>query len=281
VVAGHHDINETFAERETKSVAPVACVYLVGAGPGDPELLTLKALRLLQQADVIVYDRLVGAEILDRIPPGVTRIYVGKRDGYHHMKQSDINELLVRTAQHGRCVVRLKGGDPFVFGRGSEETQYLARHGVPFEVVPGISAAMGCAAYAGIPLTHRNVARSVHFVTGHCSGEHPLDLDWNQLADPLTTLVIYMGLKHLPEISRQLVAAGRRPDTPAAVIENGTTRRQRRCVNTLASLPPEAERAAMQSPSLVIVGDVVGLAEDLDWFDSSECKGRPIALEGT
>lgn len=261
-------------------MTPVACVYLVGAGPGDPELLTVKALRLLQEADVIVYDRLIGGAILDLIPAGVSRIYVGKQDGHHHMKQSDINELLVRLAHHGRCVVRLKGGDPFVFGRGSEEAQYLSRHGVPFEVVPGISAAMGCAAYAGIPLTHRNVAAGVHFVTGHCSGDRPLDLDWNRLAEPLTTLVVYMGLKHLAEISRQLIAAGRRPDTPAAVIENGTTPRQRCCVSTLASLPEEAERAAIESPSLVVVGDVVGLAEELHWFDSNERKRQPMAVEG-
>lgn len=259
---------------------PVACVYLVGAGPGDPDLLTLKALRLLQQADVIVYDRLVDDAILDLIPSGVSRIYVGKQDGHHHMKQSDINELLVRMAHHGRRVVRLKGGDPFVFGRGSEEAQYLARHGIPFEVVPGISAAMGCAAYAGIPLTHRNVARSVHFITGHCSGDRPLNLDWHRLAEPLITLVIYMGLKHLPEISRQLIAAGRAPNTPAAVIENGTTTRQRRCVSTLVSLPKEAERAAIQSPSLVVVGDVVNLAGELDWFHSAERDRRLQSVKG-
>ncbi len=257
-----------------QAAAPAGTVYLVGAGPGDPELLTLKASRLLRQADVVVYDRLVGDAILDLIPAGVTRIYVGKKDGHHHMKQSDINALLLRMAHHRRCVVRLKGGDPFVFGRGSEEAQFLSRHGVAFEVVPGVSAAMGCTAYAGIPLTHRSVARSVSFVTGHCAGDRPLDLDWHRLTETRTTLVIYMGLKHLPEISRQLIAAGRSPDTPAAVIENGTTQRQRRCVSTLASLPEDAARAALESPSLVVVGEVVGLAAELDWFRGRECEDR-------
>ena len=252
--------------RETKIVAPIARVYLVGAGPGDPELLTVKALRLLRQADVVVYDRLLGPEILDLIPAGVTRIYVGKRDGHHHMSQPEINDLLVRLAHHGRCVVRLKGGDPFVFGRGSEEARCLSRHGIPFEIVPGISAAMGCAAYAGIPLTDRGLSHGVRFITGHCSGEKPLDLDWERLAETHTTLVIYMGLKFLPEISRRLIAAGRCADTPVAVIENGTTRRQRRCVATLVSLPVAVERAAMRSPSLIIIGEVVALADELDWF---------------
>ena len=185
-----------------------ARVYLVGAGPGDPDLLTVKALRLLRLADVVVFDRLVSDAILDLVPPGTARVFAGKQAGYHHMRQDDINDLLLRLARAGRTVVRLKGGDPFIFGRGSEEAEHLARHNIAFEVVPGITAAAGCSAYAGIPLTHRGLADSVRFVTGHGQDEAGPERDWAALADPDTTLVIYMGLRRLPVIVAGLLAGG-------------------------------------------------------------------------
>jgi uroporphyrin-III C-methyltransferase/precorrin-2 dehydrogenase/sirohydrochlorin ferrochelatase/uroporphyrin-III C-methyltransferase len=243
-----------------------ACVYLVGAGPGDPELLTVKAQRLLQQADVVVYDRLVSSAILDLIPPGTSRIYVGKASGQHSMPQAEINDLLLNLARNGHQVVRLKGGDPFVFGRGSEEAQHLARHGTRFEVVPGITSAAACSAYAGIPLSHRGLARSVRFVTGHCRADQPLDLDWDGLADPQTTLVFYMGLANLPQIQDGLLDAGMAATTPVAFVENGTTPQQRRILTTLNELQEAAQRHEVQAPALIIIGAVVGFAEELDWF---------------
>jgi uroporphyrin-III C-methyltransferase/precorrin-2 dehydrogenase/sirohydrochlorin ferrochelatase/uroporphyrin-III C-methyltransferase len=241
-------------------------VYLVGAGPGDPDLLTVKAQRLLQEADVVVYDRLVSPAILDLIPAGASRIYVGKASGRHSLPQADINELLLNLARKGHQVVRLKGGDPFVFGRGSEEAQHLARHGVRFEVVPGITSAAACSAYAGIPLSHRGLARSVRFVTGHCRGDQPLDLDWRGLADPHTTLVFYMGLANLPQIQHGLLEAGMAAGTPVAFVENGTTPQQRRILTTLGELRQDAERHGVQAPALIIIGAVVAFAEELDWF---------------
>lgn len=242
------------------------CVFLVGAGPGDPGLLTVKAWRLLQEAEVVVYDRLVSDEILALIPKGVARIFAGKRAGQHHMPQEEINALLVRLARTGHRVVRLKGGDPFVFGRGAEEALHLLEHGVDFEVVPGITAATACAAYAGIPLTHRGLARGVTMLTGHCRAGEPLDVDWSRLADPETTLVIYMGLQHLPEIVAGLLEAGLPHDTPAAIVERGTTPQQRRFVDALAALPQLALRQTVQAPALIVIGAVVGLTGTLDWF---------------
>lgn len=246
-----------------------AKVYLVGAGSGDPELLTLKAARLIREADVVVYDRLIGSAILTLIPTTTQRIYVGKQRGRHTMDQQAINSLLVELTRHHRKVVRLKGGDPYIFGRGSEEAQYLARHGVSFEVVPGITAASACSAYSGIPLTHRGMARSVQFVTGHFREEEALEFDWSRFGDPQVTLVFYMGLANLPEISTQLIATGRPPSTPAAVIENGSSERQRRLISTLQHLPAAAHREAFRSPSLIIIGEVVTLADELDWFSAS------------
>lgn len=239
----------------------VALVYLVGAGPGDPELLTVKAQRLLREAEVVVYDRLVSAAVLELAPPGAMRVDVGKRRGCHSRSQDEINALLVRLARAGRRVVRLKGGDPFVFGRGSEEADHLARHGVPFEVVPGITAAAGCAAAAGIPLTHRGVASGVRFVTGHCREDRELDLNWASLADPDTTLVVYMGLANLARIVERLIAAGLPAETPAVAIADGTTPTERRCRASLAELPAKAAQAELGAPVLVIVGRVVALAE--------------------
>jgi len=256
-------------------VASIPCVYFVGAGPGDPELLTVKALRLLEEADVVVYDRLVSREIMDLVPAGVVRIYVGKRPGHHHMRQEEINALLVRLARTGRKIVRLKGGDPFIFGRGGEEACHLRRHHIHFEVVPGVTAAAGCSAYAGIPLTHRGLATSARIVTGHCRADRPLDLNWESLADPDTTLVVYMGLAQLQEIVTRLKEAGLPADMPAAAVENGTTKQQRRCIATLESLPEKMQLLDFRSPSLIIVGHVVSLAHELEWFcpQSSEQEG--------
>lgn len=243
-----------------------AKVHLVGAGPGDPDLLTVKALRLLQAADVLVYDRLVSREILRLVPEGATRVCVGKAPGKHTLPQEEINRILVELAAPGRCVVRLKGGDPYVFGRGSEEALYLLAHGIGFEVVPGVTAATAVAAYAGIPLTHRGLARGVRFVTGHFRDDEALDWDWDKLAETQTTLVFYMGLGRLDAICGHLVEAGMPAATPAAVIQHGTTVRQRRVLSDLAHLPEDVRQAGLASPALIVIGTVVALAETLDWF---------------
>jgi len=246
-------------------------VYLVGAGPGDPELLTMKANRLLQEADVVVFDRLVSAEILALVPAGTAKFYVGKTSGHHHMTQDEINALLVQLARAGKTrIVRLKGGDPLIFGRGSEEALYLREHGIPFSIVPGISSASACTTYAGIPLTHRGLAKSVRMVTGHCQKNRPLDLNWKSLSDPDTTLVIYMGLGHLQEITTNLECAGLLGSTPAAIIENGTHANQRRCITTLAQLADQARIQNFTTPSLIIIGRVVALAKQLEWRQTSD-----------
>jgi len=237
-------------------------VYLVGAGPGDAELLTVRAARLLARADAVVYDHLVGPDVLALVRPGARRIYVGKQRNRHTLVQEDINSLLARLARECDCVVRLKGGDPFVFGRGGEELQALAAHGVPFEVVPGVTAGCGVAAYAGIPLTHRDYAHSCLFVAGHLK-DGGCDLDWEALARPKQTVVIYMGLAGLPAICRQLMAHGLPGDWPAAVVEQGTLAQQRVVAGTLHSLPGAVERAALKSPCLTIVGEVVRLRDQL------------------
>lgn len=240
-------------------------VSLVGAGPGDPGLLTLKAAERLRQADVVVYDRLVSPEVLDLVPPGTTRIFVGKSAGRHHVSQDDINDLLVRLAAAGHRVVRLKGGDPFIFGRGSEEAQHLARHGVPFEVIPGITAASGVCSALGVPLTHRGLATSVRFVTGHCRADAELDLDWRGLADANTTLVLYMANANLARIALRLIDAGLAPGTPALAVASCTSPHQRQCRGTLESLPAHVEELGLAAPMLVVVGEVVTLAETLNW----------------
>jgi uroporphyrin-III C-methyltransferase len=249
------------------AAAPEGRVFLVGAGPGDPDLLTLRAARLLAAADVVVHDHLVGEGVLALIAPGAERIYVGKQCGRHALPQSGINALLVRLARAGRQVIRLKGGDPFVFGRGGEELQALAAAGIGFEVVPGVTAACGVAAYAGIPLTHRDHAQSCLFVTGRLK-DHCAHLDWPALARPRQTTVIYMGLAALPEICTQLVAHGLPPHTPAAVVQQGTTLDQQVVTGTLADLTERVADAGLESPCLTIVGEVVRLHDVLAWFDT-------------
>jgi uroporphyrin-III C-methyltransferase/precorrin-2 dehydrogenase/sirohydrochlorin ferrochelatase len=241
-------------------------VYLVGAGPGDPDLLTLRALRLIQAAEVVLYDNLVSAAVLELIPAATEKIYVGKERSLHTLPQEGINALLVRLAQEGKQVVRLKGGDPFIFGRGGEEIESLMEHGVAFEVVPGVTAALGVAAYAGIPLTHRDYAQSCLLVTGHLK-DNSVNLDWPALARPRQTLVIYMGLLALETICTQLMIHGLPADTPAAVIQQGTTASQKVVTGTLANLYERVTAAQLKAPTLIIVGGVVTLREKLNWFN--------------
>ncbi|MDX1654592.1 MAG: uroporphyrinogen-III C-methyltransferase [Candidatus Competibacteraceae bacterium] len=250
-------------------------VWLVGGGPGDPELLTLKAHRLLQQAEVVVYDRLVSQEVLDCSNPRAERVYVGKSEGRHPVPQPDINRLLVRFARQGKKVLRLKGGDPFIFGRGGEEVQTLSREGIAFQVVPGITAASGCSAYAGIPLTHRDHAQACVFVTGHLK-DGSLALPWETLSYPGLTVVFYMGLHGLELITGQLQAHGLASDTPAALVERGTTAQQRVHIATVATLAATAERVGAEPPTLVIVGEVVKLHDELSWF-AAEARRLEVA----
>jgi len=245
---------------------PKGEVYLVGAGPGDPELLTLKALRLMQQADVVIYDRLVSPVIMELCRRDATKIYVGKARSNHAVPQEGINALLVEYASKGQRVCRLKGGDPFIFGRGGEEIQELFAAGVPFQVVPGITAASGCSAYAGIPLTHRDYAQSVRFLTGHLKEGSP-ELPWDELVYQNQTLVLYMGLVGLEKICEKLIEHGQRPDMPVALISKGTTPEQKVLVGSLADIASKVEENHIQAPTLTIIGDVVSLREQLQWQD--------------
>jgi len=243
-------------------------VYLVGAGPGDPELLTLRAVRLLERAEVVVYDNLVSNAVLGFVGPAAERIYAGKRRNEHTMRQEQINSVLVKLALEGKQVVRLKGGDPFMFGRGGEELQALSAHGVAFEVVPGVTAAAGVSSYAGIPLTHRDYAQSCLFLTGHLK-DGSADLDWPSLLRPKQTVVIYMGLSGLADICRQMIAHGASPELPIAVVQDGTIATQQVVTGTLANMAERVALAQLKSPCLTIVGEVVRLHDALAWFQSA------------
>ncbi|HXE39380.1 MAG TPA: uroporphyrinogen-III C-methyltransferase [Azonexus sp.] len=243
-------------------------VWLVGAGPGDPELLTIKAARLIAQADAVVYDHLVGKGIIELARPDARRIYAGKQASKHTMPQGDINRLLVDLAQEGLSVVRLKGGDPFIFGRGGEELETLVASGIPFEVVPGVTAAAGCGAYSGFPLTHRDHAQAVTFVTGHLK-DGTVNLDWPALARPKHTVVFYMGIGAAGEICRQMINHGLPSLTPVAVVRNGTQPDQQTLLATLGTLPHRLAESGIKPPALIVVGSVVGLHEKLNWFEKS------------
>ena len=246
-------------------------VYLVGGGPGDPDLLTFRALRLMQQCDVCVYDKLVSPEVMELVRRDAELIYVGKSRDQHTLPQEEINELLARLALEGKRVLRLKGGDPFIFGRGGEEIETLMERGVPFQVVPGITAANGVSTYVGIPLTHRDYAQACLFITGHLK-EGALDLDWVAMSRPRQTVVIYMGLVGLEQICQQLIAHGVSPDMPAAVVQQGTTQHQRVVTGSLKNLAVKVREAQIKAPCLTIIGEVVQLREKLNWFEPNANK---------
>jgi uroporphyrin-III C-methyltransferase / precorrin-2 dehydrogenase / sirohydrochlorin ferrochelatase len=244
--------------------APRGEVYLVGAGPGDPDLLTFRALRLMQKADVVLYDRLANPDVMNLVRREAERIYVGKQPEDHELPQGEISALLVKLAREGKRVLRLKGGDPFMFGRGGEEIEALAAEGIPFQVCPGVTAAIGAAAYAGIPLTHRDHAQACVFVTGH-GKDGKIDLDWTALLQPRQTVAIYMGLRNVEALTREFIARGADPDLPAAIIDNATRPNQRVVVGALATLAAQARAAELSGPSIIIVGTVVTLRDTLDW----------------
>jgi uroporphyrin-III C-methyltransferase/precorrin-2 dehydrogenase/sirohydrochlorin ferrochelatase len=263
--AGAHLVREIEHVREHVEMTPRGEVYLVGAGPGDPDLVTFRALRLMQKADVVLYDRLIGEGVMNLVRREAERIYVGKRPDDHELPQEEIGALLVRLATEGKRVLRLKGGDPFMFGRGGEEIEALAAHGVPFQVCPGVTAAIGASAYAGIPLTHRDHAQACVFVTGH-GKDGKLDLDWTALLQPRQTVAIYMGLRNLEALTKEFVARGASADLPAAIVDNATRVNQKVVVGTLSTLAAKARAAELRGPSIVIVGTVVALRDKLDWY---------------
>ncbi|MEZ5524075.1 MAG: siroheme synthase CysG [Pseudomonadales bacterium] len=275
VFAGKEDKAEELLESALAAAdgeqSGVGEVYLVGGGPGDPDLLTFKALRLMQQADVVVYDRLVSPQVMDLCRRDADRVYVGKARKNHALPQEEINHLLVKLAKEGKRVLRLKGGDPFIFGRGGEEIDQLMAQDIPFQVVPGITSASGCAAYAGIPLTHRDYAQSVRFVTGHLKDDS-CDLPWHELVHDHQTLVIYMGLISLVQICERLIEHGMAADMPIAVIEKGTQPDQRVISGTLESIAERVAQAEVNPPALIIVGKVVTLRERLDWYSKPQAE---------
>lgn len=270
VLAGHEDearlaLQRALEQAATPTSQAMGEVYLVGAGPGDPDLLTFRALRLMQKADVVLYDNLVSAAVMELVRRDAERIYVGKKRRDHALPQPEIHALMIKLALAGQRVLRIKGGDPFIFGRGGEEIEALVEHGIPFQVVPGITSANGIACYAGIPLTHRDYAQAVTFVTGHLK-DGSVNLDWPTLSRPNQTLVIYMGLESLEEMCRQLQQHGLAADYPIAAIQQGTTPQQRVITGTLADLAPQVRNAGFKPPTLIIVGEVVRLREKLAWF---------------
>jgi uroporphyrin-III C-methyltransferase len=245
-------------------------VYLVGAGPGDPKLLTLRAVEVLKKADVVIYDRLVGESILKLAPKTAKKIYVGKKAGKHEVPQDKINELLVNTALEGKKVVRLKGGDPFLFGRGGEEAETLVENHVKFEVVPGISSAVAAPAYAGIPLTHRDYASSVAIVTGHRAGDTGKPVNWTKLSSAVDTIVILMGVESLETIAAKLIEGGLDPNRPAAIIEQGTSKAQRSFIAKLSTISKEAKRNKVKPPAVIVIGEVAELRRKLAWFKNPQ-----------
>ena len=263
------------AETKGADTPPLGEVYLVGAGPGDPDLLTFRALRLLQRADVVLYDRLIGQGLLNLVRRDAERIYVGKLPKDHTVPQEDLSLMLARLAREGKRVLRLKGGDPFIFGRGGEEIEVLVEQGIPFQVVPGITAAAGCASYAGIPLTHRDHAQACTFVTGH-GKDGKVDLDWAKLVRPRHTVCVYMGLGLMPQLTEELIAHGADPDLPVAVVDNGTRNNQRVVTGTIATIVEKTREAGLKGPSIIIIGTVVTLHEKLAWFQPDR-KVRSLA----
>jgi uroporphyrin-III C-methyltransferase len=245
-------------------------VYLVGAGPGDPELITVKGLRCIQNADVILYDRLVNKELLNYAKPGVELINCGKLPNYHLLQQETINRFLVKYAQKGKTVTRLKGGDPFVFGRGGEEAEACQKAGVPFEVVPGITAGIAAPAYAGIPVTHRDHSSSFAIITGHRKEGEDDNIKWESIAKGIDTIAIYMGVKNLPYIRNKLLEHGKNPNTPAALIHWGTLQNQKTAIGTLETIVETAEREQITNPSMIVIGDVVQLHDKINWFEAAK-----------
>lgn len=253
-------------------------VWLAGAGPGDAGLLTIKTWEMMQEADVIVYDALISAEILCQIPSEKETIYVGKRSGHHHVRQEEINEILLKEAQKGKKVLRLKGGDPFVFGRGGEELELLAEQGIPFEVIPGVTSAAAVPAYAGIPVTHRDYTSSFHVITGHPRKDGTSRIDFTSLVSLNGTLVFLMGISSMESICKGLIGAGMRPDMPAAVLERGTTSMQRRVVSDVEHLPEEAKKAEVRTPAMILVGEVCALADAFHWAEKRPLGGRQFLV---
>ena len=252
-------------------------VYLVGAGPGDPDLITLKAIKCIQQADVILYDRLVNQELLSYAKPGADLINCGKMPDYHLMKQETIHHFLIRYAKSGKIVTRLKGGDPFVFGRGGEEAEALVKQNIPFEIVPGVTSGIAAAAYAGIPVTHRDVSSSVAFVTGHHKDDEKEDKKWESLAKGIDTLAIYMGVGNLPYIQAQLLKYGKSEDTPIALVHWGTTAVQKTVTGTLATILDIVREEKIENPSMIIIGEVVQYREKIQWFKEKVQREFPIS----
>ncbi|WP_394173665.1 uroporphyrinogen-III C-methyltransferase [Guptibacillus hwajinpoensis] len=253
-------------------------VYLIGAGPGNPELITLKGLRAIQESDVILYDRLISEELLDYAKSGAELIFCGKLPNYHAMTQETINRFLVKYAKKGKVVARLKGGDPFIFGRGGEEAEWVSKRGIPYEVVPGVTSGAAAPAYAGIPLTHRSVSASVTFITGHLQDNS--EGDWGHLAKGKGTIAIYMGVSKLPSICEKLVRHGRSAETPVAVIYQGTTENQRTVTGTLEGIAERVKQANMKNPSMIVIGEVVSYHESLNWFRAKGAGSEEIEMNG-